>query len=89
MLVTALEPDDVVGMSAEESLVVLGLTKVELERIVETEVLVTGATAVVVRYFVMVFTGVELVVVIVFGVRFLMKSGLLMGVIVAALHFHI
>ena len=84
-----MEPDDVVGMSAEESLVVLGLTKVELERIVETEVLVTGATVVGVRYFVMVFTGVELVVVIVFGVHFLTEGGLLMGVIVAALHFHI
>ena len=89
MLVTVLEQDDVVGKSAEERLVALGVTIVELELIVETEVLVTGATAVVVRYFVMVFTGVALVVVIFFGVRFLSEGGLLMGVIVAALHFHI
>ncbi len=79
-----------VGGSAEERLVALGLTIVGLElMVVGTEVLVTGATAVFVRYFVMVFTGVELTVVIFFGVHFLTEGVLLMGVIVAALHFHI
>ncbi len=77
-----------VGESAEERLVALGLMIVELElMVVETEVLIAGATAVFVRYFVMVFTGIERTVSIFFRVHFLTEGGLLMGVIVAALHF--
>ncbi len=91
LLIAVLEQDDVVGGSAEERLVALGLTIVELGLMVvgTTEVLVTGAKAVFVRYFVMVFTGIELTVDVFFGVHFLTEGVLLMGVIVAALHFHI
>ncbi len=79
-----------VGESAEERLVALGLAIVELElMVVGTEVLVTGAKAVFVSYFVMVFTGVALTVDIFFEVQFLTKGVLLTIVIVAALHFQI
>ncbi len=57
--------------------------------VVGTEVLVTGGKALFARYFVMVFTGVELTVDLFFRVHFRTEGVLLMGVIVAALHFHI